>query len=428
MTKRPVVPAVLALGFAATLALAACSSSSSSSTTTSTGGSTPSSGASATSSSPVTSSTGSASGTPIKIGVVCDCSGTYGSTESLEAKVDQAWADEVNAAGGLNGHPVDLITKDDGTVPANSVTAAESLISDGVVAIFDASVLDVTWQKQVDAAKIPVIGGNFTTTMYYTDPNWYPTGETNDAITYSNVATAKASGGTKVGLLYCAESPQCQESVPITQTAAKTEGVSLAYTASVSATAPSYTAQCLAAKQAGVDSIIVLDSVAVEANVATDCAQQDYNPTFVGEGTGFTNQVPQTGALKSTYWSDFPILPFFATSAQVEQMNTVLDKYEPGMRQSTLTYAEVAVQGWTGGLAVAQAIKAAGVTASSTVTAADLVKGLDTFKNETLDGWSPPLTFTAGKAHPVDCWYTARLENGKATLTNSGKLSCESGS
>ena len=135
---------------------------------------------------------------PIKIGVVCDCSGTYGSTESLEAKVDQAWADEVNATGGLSGHPVDLIVKDDATQPANSVTDAESLISDGVAVIFDSTVLDSTWVKQVDAAKIPVVGGNFTTTMYYTDPNWYPTGQTNDAITYANVATAKASAPQKM--------------------------------------------------------------------------------------------------------------------------------------------------------------------------------------------------------------------------------------
>ena len=29
---------------------------------------------------------------------------------------------------------------------------------------------------------------------------------------------------------------------------------------------------------------------------------------------------------------------------------------------------------------------------------------------DTLGGLAPPLTFTAGKPHPVDCWYYALLE------------------
>jgi branched-chain amino acid transport system substrate-binding protein len=398
--------------------LGACSSGSGSSSGS--GGSSPASGSSATAS-------GSAAGTPVKIGVICDCSGAYGPVESLGAKVAQAWEQSVNAAGGLDGHPADVIVKDDGTVPANSVTAANSLISSQVATILDISVLDSTWQKQVDAAKIPVVGGMLSTTMYYTDPNWYPSGQTGDSTIYANVAAAKASGGSKLGLLYCAESPQCQDSVSLTQTAAKTEGVTLPYTASVSATASDYTAQCLAAKAVGVNSVMVLDSVIVLANVATDCARQDYTPTFVAEGTGYTAQVAATSALKDSYWADFPILPLFGTSAQVKQMNTVLDKYQPGLRANATYFSEEAVQNWTGLLAIAQAVTAAKVPASSPVTPADITQGLDTFKNETLDGWSPPLTFTAGKPHPVDCWYTARTQGGTAALTNSGKLTCEAG-
>ena len=47
-----------------------------------------------------------------------------------------------------------------------------------------------------------------------------------------------------------------------------------------------------------------------------------------------------------------------------------------------------------------------------TKTAADFTKGLDMVANETLGGFAPALTFTAGKGHPVDCWYTARVVGG----------------
>jgi hypothetical protein len=46
-----------------------------------------------------------------------------------------------------------------------------------------------------------------------------------------------------------------------------------------------------------------------------------------------------------------------------------------------------------------------------------------TVSNETLGGFSPPLTFAAGKPHAVDCWYTGRVLTGKATQV--GGLSCE---
>lgn len=36
----------------------------------------------------------------------------------------------------------------------------------------------------------------------------------------------------------------------------------------------------------------------------------------------------------------------------------------------------------------------------------------------------PPLTFTGGKPHPVDCWYTAHVAGGKAILSNGGKYTC----
>ena len=58
------------------------------------------------------------------------------------------------------------------------------------------------------------------------------------------------------------------------------------------------------------------------------------------------------------------------------------------------------------------------------MTAADITKALDSMKDETLGGWSPPLTFTAGKPHTVDCWYTGRVQNGTPKLVNGGKLTC----
>ena len=112
----------------------------------------------------------------------------------------------MNASGGLNGHPVTLVYKDNGSVAGTALTDANSLISDKVDAIIDLDILDAVWEKSASSAKIQVVGGNFSSEAYFTDPDWYPSGHTNDSITYSVVATAKQAGATSLADFYCAES------------------------------------------------------------------------------------------------------------------------------------------------------------------------------------------------------------------------------
>ena len=364
-----------------------------------------------------------APGSPITVGVICSCSGPFGGDLSPAYSVVQAWAKSVNAAGGLAGHPVTLIEKDNGSVAGTALTDAQALITAKVDAIIDLDILDEVWEKPVSAAKIPVIGGNFSSPSYYQDPNWYPSGQTNDSITYSVAATAKQAGAKNLADFYCAESAQCQESVPLIKAAGQSVGVPVVYSASIAATAPNYTAQCIAAKQAGVTAIFIGDSLAVIARVASDCSQQGYNPTFVTEGTGFTNQALTAPGLENSLWSSYPILPYFSAAAAVTAMNSVVDKYYPGLRQNTDTWSEVAAQAWTAGLLLAQGVKNSGVTASQAVTPAVITTGLDKISDQTLGGFSPGLSFTAGKPHPVDCWYVGRVQNGKATQV--GGLTCQ---
>jgi branched-chain amino acid transport system substrate-binding protein len=410
LTRKILV--VVAAALAAAVSVSACSSSSTS------GSSSPSANAGATG-----GATSSAAGSPVKIGVMCSCSGPFGSTIASAWKVVQAWQKSVNASGGLNGHPVDLTEMDNGSNPGTAATDAQSLISAKVVAIIDLDILDAVWQKPVTAAKIPVIGGNFSSTAYFQDPNWYPSGQTNDSITYSVVATAKKAGATNLGQLYCAESVQCQESVPLIKAAGQSLGVPDVYNASIAATAPNFTAQCVAAKQAGVKAVFIGDSTSVIARVAQDCAAQGYQPVYITEGTGFTNQALTTAGLKDHLWSPYPILPYFSSDPAVTAMNTVLDKYFPGLREDANTWSEYAAQAWTAGLLLAQAVKNAGVTAGGTVSSADITKGLEMVSNETLGGFSPSLTFAVGKPHPVDCWYTGRVQGGKASQV--GGLTCK---
>src|SRR5688500_10949393 len=98
-TKRTWMALACALVMA--LALAACGDDDDS------GGSSSSSDGSSTGSATSTPSSGKTpTGDPIVIGIICSCTGVFTPTNGNSDAVLRAWADSVNASGGLNGHPV----------------------------------------------------------------------------------------------------------------------------------------------------------------------------------------------------------------------------------------------------------------------------------------------------------------------------------
>lgn len=394
-------------GLSAALVLAACSSSSHSSAP------------------PASTKTSAA---PITVGVICSCSGTLGSNDVAKQDVYRAWVNTVDASGGIDGHQVKLITKDDAGVPGTAVSEAQGMVSDHVDAILDISNVDTAWATEVQQADIPVVGSNVFDTPFYTNPDFYSEGQTADSSFYSVVATAKLAGADNLGIVYCAEAAACEDVISPTKQAGKKLGVPVNYVAEISATAPNYTAQCLAAEQAHISAIFIADVPTVVQNVGHGCSEQGYNPTWVTEGSSFDMLQTTTAGIKDNLWSEFSDMPFFSTTPEVEAMDTAVDKYYPGLRNNTTEWSQLAALSWPSGLLLEDAVKAGGLSATGTPSAAEVVKGLHSLHSDTLDGWAPPLTFTAGKANPVDCWFTSHVKDGTPSLVDNGKVSCESGS
>ncbi len=414
-SKRKRLVGVSALALA--LVLSSCSSGNKASTTpatTGSGGSTPAA---------------KATGSPIKVGMVCTCTGAggFGAFDVPGRDMYQAWADTVNAAGGLDGHPVQLIAKDDGGLPANALSDAQALVADHVLAVVDISVVDQTFASVLQQANIPVIGSEMNNLPFGTNPDFYPEGQTNNSAIQAVIETAKQAGATNLANVYCAESPDCAQSVPAFKTVGQQLGLPVTYDAEISATAPNYTAQCLAAEQQHITAIFIGDSSAVIAKFASDCAQQNYQPIFVTEGAGFGSLELSAPGLKDHLWNEFPGLPYFANTPAVRAANAAIDKYFPGERQNTTLWDQIDFMSWASGQVLADALKAGGLSAGVSPTAAQVVTGLDSLKGDTLGGLAVPLTYTAGQPHSVNCWFTTRVQNGVPSLVNGGKTTCASG-
>ena len=406
---------------AAALMLVACSSSSKSSSSSPT-----TSGSQSASQSTSQQSTGSAAaaptGSPIVIGGICQCTGPLLNNPG-QFDPYKAWIDTVNASGGINGHPLKFVYFDDKSNPGVSITDVHTLVqSDHVIAIVDATNVDQGWASYVQSAGVPVVGSGNSTTPFYSNPDFYPEGQTQDAVLYSVVAIGKSAGGTNFGNIYCAEAIQCQEGVaPLKQVAQKL-GLPFSVALQISASAPNYTAACIAAQQSHTTSIFVAEAYPQVDKVASDCAKQGYHPIWVADGLDLA---PSFANIPGGLYANVTNVPYFANTPAIQTMNAAFDKYYPGLRSSP-SFSEGTASIWMSGLLFADAAKAGGLGANgSTPTSAQLVHGLNSLKGDTLDGTAPPLTFTAGQPHPVECWFEALMKDGKSMLPIGTQTVCE---
>jgi branched-chain amino acid transport system substrate-binding protein len=365
--------------------------------------------------------------TPIKIGLICSCTGPLSGSVVDVPPAYKAWVASVNASGGINGHKIELITKDDASDPTTSVADVQSFVTgDHVVAIVDATTNDAAWATYVQQQKVPVVGMDTSSEPYYTNPDFYPEGQTEDSLFSGIIQAVKQAGGagTKFALFYCAEAVQCQEGIAPLQAAAKGAGESVVATLEVSASAPSYTAQCLAAKQAGATVIFTADAQQVDEKIIQDCYAQGYKPKVVIDGEVLLPSFTTTAGIDQATYFTVPNFPYFVNTPAIKAMNKAFDKYAPGLRKD-VNYGEFSMEAWVAGLMFQAAASAGHLGANGKApTAAALITGLNSLNGTTLGGLVPPLHFQAGKPHPIDCWYYALLKNGKYSTPLGLKPAC----
>ncbi len=345
------------------------------------------------------------------------------SGSTADAKIlTQDWVSMTNASGGINGHPVKAIYLDDLNTPSTALTNAQQLVSqDHVAAILDLSDdQESTWAKVVDTAKVPVIGQAESPT-FGTDPNFYSVGTTVEPLIWGELKAASLAKVTKVGALYCAEIASCSETVPLITAVGKPLNVALSYSAKVSSSAASYTAQCLGAKGAGANGVTVVAASNTALNVAASCATQGYKPVWVTTAGEMTTPWLQQSAVNGAI-GDVQDAPWFDDSIPATKaMQAAIAKYSPSVTTSQ-AFGAVASIGWAAGLVFGYAAEHEHLTPTSPSTA--VITGLDTISNNTFGGFTPPLTYTAGKPAQVPCSFVAGISGGKWTEPIGLKTVC----
>ncbi len=367
-----------------------------------------------------------ASNGTVNVGIVCGCTGPLASSTVTAPAAYKAWADAANAAGGINGHKINVIVKDDESNPGIGLTAAKSLVvDDHVVALVDATDTETAWGDYAQQQKVPVVGGFNLSTLDITSPNFFASGTTEDVFTLAQVESAKKVGAKNIAEFYCAEDPLCAEIVPFLKSTAKAKGVNVVDTAEISASQPNYTAECLAAKQAGADYVSIGESVTAVEKFASDCSQQSYFPWYQVADGGVSKSFRTAPGLGTKSFGYQTGIPFFVTTGPAKKMIADIKKYAPGMLSSP-NYNQDNVSMYVSGVLLGDALKAGTKGTHGAVTTQEIYNGLYSLHDDTLGGLAPPLTFKKGQPNPVDCWYWMGISKQKFTTPYGLTPHCES--
>jgi branched-chain amino acid transport system substrate-binding protein len=368
----------------------------------------------------------SESNAPIKIGFIGSTSSAQGSSGSVVQPAYSAWVDKVNAGGGINGHRVQMIFKDDQENPSTAIAEVHELVEqDHVIAIVDGTDLDSGWASYVQQQHVPVIGGILANLTFISNPDFFPEGQTEDSLPISIALAVKKVGVKKFGILYCAESPDCSELTGPERTLAAKQGVSVSFAASISASAPNYVAQCLGAKQSEAEALFIADAVTTTLAAAASCVQQGYKPVMIADDGAVSKAFRTAPGFSDGMISMQPDIPFFVQSTPATKaMYAAFKKYKPNILKSS-NFNEIATEAWASGLLFEAAAKAGKLGMHDAPTSQQLYDGLYSLHNETLGYIAPPLTFTKGAAsNVVDCWYWMRTKDKKFTMPYGTKPVC----
>lgn len=359
---------------------------------------------------------------PIVIGAVGQLSGPLGIAFIPGTRAIQGWLAMVNSQGGLGCHPVKYVTADDGGDPSRHLSLVRRIVEqDKAIAMLYQTAL-LTGQASRDyvvSKKIPVIGQEGGELQFFDAPTFFSHASAGrpliDLTMYAGARTAKAEGLSKLGILTCTEVTYCSVADKDWDAITKKEGLNLVYRGKASLLNVDFTSQCLAAKNAGTEALVVaFESTAIH-RIAQSCNSVGFKPMIVLTSVQSNLDFRDDPALDRAAIAQ-PLRPWFLTDhPAIKLYQSVLKQWAPD-----LPFDSASLNGWG---AVQLFSKATAAFAADVVTSEGITKALAAVKNEDLGGLTYPLSFSADKPQdPKICGWVVRMIKGE--FSSDGKMFC----
>jgi branched-chain amino acid transport system substrate-binding protein len=342
-----------------------------------------------------------------------------GTSPNLAAGEEQsginAWVGWVNNHGGIDGHPVKVIVKDDKGIPTVAVSAAKTLIQDdhvlGIVSLFSAGTPSMA--NVLQTSNVALVAGE---PIFLGVPNFFPTSGTVDNLNVGFATLTKQLGAHTLGWVTSNASTAASVGTQTAHKAATAAGLGF-YSAALPNAVPSYTPTCLDLKQHTVDAVWTI----FLPRIAGDCTAQNYSPKWETVIVGGNDNVVQplvsdTAKAKYSVFSLQWAFPWFLNTPALNDFHQAVSQYGGGIAAGPTT-----AETWQG-LTVAQyALSKLGPNPTSS----DFLNALYTIKNQSIGGVTVPLTYTQGaKIQEVPCFFTTEVSDGQLSAPRSMSPVC----
>ncbi|MGQ0466707.1 MAG: ABC transporter substrate-binding protein [Sporichthyaceae bacterium] len=340
-------------------------------------------------------------------------------------KVLKAWAQDLNARGGLACHPVTVYSADDGGDPARSAYLVQDMVERHGVVAFVAPVVTTPagFLQAIAAAKVPAVGGPGFKRWRENPWVFLESAAVVDQV-FGLIRNGVQQGKRKVGLIHCVEIPECTEVAGYFETGAPAASAELVYSAPASVTQVEYTGACLNARNAGVDQLAVFLDGASIGRLARSCDAVGYRPLLaslaglISPGQAADPLVRKFGLATATGnapWTQ-------KDTPGLRDYHRVLARWTPGTPPdgaSIITFTAAK-------LLEAALSHVAAEVARGQITSELVLRGLGNIRNESLGGLTVGLTFRPGQRGSTSsgCVFLELLTSTGWTAPNGSRSVC----
>jgi branched-chain amino acid transport system substrate-binding protein len=321
-----------------------------------------------------------------------------------------AWQRSVNAAGGIDGHQVELLIGDDGGDAATSLSIARDFVENkGVVALTYVG-SSTTLGDYARSKSVPMIGTITSGEVWSQNPFLFMPFGGGETVSFGAARLTRLSGATTIATMYCAETSDCADGNDRLGRYAPQEGVEIVAEIQYSVTQPDFTAECLRLRNSGAQAVLPLGDNSSLVRMVQSCARQGVRPTWIiPSADDSMAAIPEfDGSIALT-----PAFPWFLRSG-----GPAVDEYVQALRTYAPTRLEkgVSYQAW--GWQSAKLLEAAARgRLSSQPTSQNILDGLWALNGETLGGLAPgkaARTFSQGQpSKETFCVYETRISGGE---------------
>jgi branched-chain amino acid transport system substrate-binding protein len=354
-------------------------------------------------------------------------SGLLGGALAPAVAAARAWAAAVNARGGIGGRPVRVIFGDDGGNPNQALALVRRMVEQDKVVAFYAFRMPTTMEAVVaylDGAQVPVIGTCVCDTAFGRSEMVFNPGGVSGltGLVWEHILPVTSqTDRRRAALLTCREAAVCTALGDGVAQLAPKAGLTIVYRGQMSIAQPDFTAEMIAARNAGADTVIAVSENATLIRMARSAHRQNYRPLFVGTHSSHQDSFLTSGGEDVEGAVVAASVPDYGTSPKLADYRTAMQRFAPGAPRGSL-----GAQAWVAGKMIEHLVALVG---ERPVHAKTIVDALYSLRNETLDGLLPPTTYVPDEGHDLtaQCVVGLIIEHGRYVAPRGDDYVCAPG-